>query len=169
MSIFHQHWYTCTIPLSLRRNPQHGSGLTVVSASSVQPFHHSLLSNGLERISRPICVPLSATNTSHRKQETFLHVYLLRWVVLPTKKQSRKLLLCSILLKHGRQFDYWNQPLNMPMRVCYLDRREAGLCCYLLIHIESLLLPLLPIVTYLLILRRICWRLVIRMQGKFAT
>jgi hypothetical protein len=26
----------------------------------------------------------------------------------------------SILLKHGRHFDYWNQLLNMRMRVCYL-------------------------------------------------
>jgi hypothetical protein len=38
--------------------------------------------------------------------------------------------------------DYWNQPLNIRMRVCYLDSHEAGLCCYLVIHIESLLRPL---------------------------
>jgi hypothetical protein len=30
----------------------------------------------------------------------------------------------------------------MHMRVCYLDCREAGLCCYLSIHIENLLRPL---------------------------
>jgi hypothetical protein len=34
-----------------------------------------------------------------------------------------------------------NQPLNMRMRVCYLDCHEAGLCCYLVIHIEILLHP----------------------------
>jgi hypothetical protein len=28
------------------------------------------------------------------------------------------------------------------MRVCYLDCHEAGLCCYIVIHIETLLHPL---------------------------
>jgi hypothetical protein len=44
-----------------------------------------------------------------------------------------------ILLKHIRHFDYWNQPLNMRMRVCYQDYHEAGLCCYLVIYIGNLL------------------------------
>jgi hypothetical protein len=30
----------------------------------------------------------------------------------------------------------------MRMRVCYLDSHEGGLCCYLVIHIETLLRPL---------------------------
>jgi hypothetical protein len=30
----------------------------------------------------------------------------------------------------------------MSMRVCYLDCHEAGLCCYLVKHIENLLHPL---------------------------
>jgi hypothetical protein len=49
------------------------------------------------------------------------------------------LLFGSTLLKHSRQFGYKNQPLNMPvrMRVRYLDSHEAGLCCYLGIHIEN--------------------------------
>jgi hypothetical protein len=63
--------------------------------------------------------------------------------------------LASTLLKHGRHFDYWNQPLNMCMRICYLDCHEAGLCCYLVIHsqlITSISAILLPFVTYLLTL-----------------
>jgi hypothetical protein len=32
--------------------------------------------------------------------------------------------------------------MNMRMRVCYLDCHEAGLCCYLVIHVENLLHPL---------------------------
>jgi hypothetical protein len=52
------------------------------------------------------------------------------------------LLFGSTNLKHGRHFDYWNQPLNMCMHICYLDCHEAGLCCYLVIHIENLLRPL---------------------------
>jgi hypothetical protein len=35
-----------------------------------------------------------------------------------------------------------NQPLNMRMRVWYLHCPEAGLCCYLVIHIENVLRPL---------------------------
>jgi hypothetical protein len=41
--ILHQHWYTCPIALPVRRNPQHRSLLTVVSATSaptVQPLRH---------------------------------------------------------------------------------------------------------------------------------
>jgi hypothetical protein len=49
------------------------------------------------------------------------------------------LLFGITLLKHGRHFDYWNCPLNMRMRVCYLDFHKAGLCCYLVIHTENLL------------------------------
>jgi hypothetical protein len=56
-----------------------------------------------------------------------------------SQKRDRLLLFGSILLKHGRHFDYWNQPLNMRMRVCYQDGHEAGLCCYLVIHTENLL------------------------------
>jgi hypothetical protein len=75
---------------------------------------------------------LYSTNRSHTKQKTFLYEYLLHWLLLPTKK-TRSLFFGSILLKHCRYFDYWNQPLN------YLDCHETGLCCYIVIHIENLL------------------------------
>jgi hypothetical protein len=32
-----------------------------------------------------------------------------------------------------------DHPLNIRMRVCYQDCHEAGLCCYLVTHIENLL------------------------------
>jgi hypothetical protein len=82
------------------------------------------------------------TNTSHRKQGTFLHKHSLHWLLLPTKMYNRTLLFAITLFKHGRHFDYWNQPLNMRMRVCYLHCHEAGLCCCLVIHTETLLRPL---------------------------
>jgi hypothetical protein len=66
----------------------------------------------------------------------------LHWALFPTKTYNRTLFFGNILLKHGHHFDYWNQPLNRRMRFCYLDSHEAGLCCYLVIHIENLLLPL---------------------------
>jgi hypothetical protein len=59
----------------------------------------------------------------------------------PQKKHSRTLIFLSRLIRHGRHFDYWTQPLNMRMHVWNLDYHEAGLCCYLVIHIENLLRP----------------------------
>jgi hypothetical protein len=37
----------------------------------------------------PSCEPLYPTNTSHRKQETFIYKKLLRLVLLPTKMYNR--------------------------------------------------------------------------------
>jgi hypothetical protein len=112
-----------------------------------QPFphlvgHHLRLSNVPERIYRPSREPLYATNTSHRKQKTSLYEYSLHSVHLSTKDANRTLLFDSTFCKHGRHFDYWNQPLNMRMRICHLGCHDAGLCCYLLIHTENLLRPL---------------------------
>jgi hypothetical protein len=109
-----------------------------------QPLHHLVglhlrLSNVSERISRPNCEPLYATNTSHIKQETFLYEYPFHWVLLPTKNAQQTLLFGSTILKYCQYFDYWNQPLNVRMRVWYLECHEAGLCWYLVIHIENLL------------------------------
>jgi hypothetical protein len=78
----------------------------------------------------------------NRKQETLLYEYPLHWVLLPTKSHNTTLLFGSRFQKHGRHSDYWNQPVNMRMRVCYLDCHEAGLCCYLVIDIENILRPL---------------------------
>jgi hypothetical protein len=61
------------------------------------------------------------------------------FIPLATETQNRKQHFVSTPLKHCRHFYYWNQPLNMSMRVCYLGCHEAGLCCYLMIHIQNLL------------------------------
>jgi hypothetical protein len=70
------------------------------------------------------------------------------------KTRKRTLIFGSTFLKRGPHFDYWNQLLNMRMRVCYLDSHEAGLCCYLVIThrkpITTITVVLLPFVTYLL-------------------
>jgi hypothetical protein len=97
------------------------------------------------------CGQLYAINTSQRKQEINLYEYPLNWVLLPTKKHSRTLFFVSIPLKHGRHFDYWNQPLNMHMRICYL-------CCYLVTYrksIMSITAVLFPFVSYLLTFPRV--------------
>jgi hypothetical protein len=126
----------------VRWKPQHRRILTVGPATSATFRASSGLSNFLVRISRASCESLYAINSSHRKQETFLYEHPLPWVLLPTKANNITLLLGGIHLKHVRHFDCWNQPLNMRIRVCYLDCHEAGLCCYLVIHIESHLRPL---------------------------
>jgi hypothetical protein len=58
------------------------------------------------------------------------------------KMHNWTLLFSNTLLKHSHHFDYCNQPLNMGICIFYLDCYEAGLCCYLVIHIENLLHPL---------------------------
>jgi hypothetical protein len=130
----------------VRRNLQHRSLLTVISATFEHPW---------ENFSTQFWTALSDKHLP-RLIENFLYEYPLHWVFLPTKTHNRTLLFCIILLKHSRHFDDWNQSMNMCMRVCYLDCHEAGLCCYLLIHIENLLRPLrLFYFHYLLTLPRI--------------
>jgi hypothetical protein len=38
----------------------------------------------------------------------------------PQETHKRTLLFDSTRLKHGHSYDYWNRPLNIHMRVCYL-------------------------------------------------
>jgi hypothetical protein len=97
--------------------------------------HHLLFSNVLERIFRTSCEQLFAPN---RKQE-YLFTNILCIQSLCSQKAHNRTLLFGSILKHGRHFCYWNQPMNTRMRVCYLDSYEVGLCCYLVIHIEILL------------------------------
>jgi hypothetical protein len=94
---------------------------------------HLKLSNVNERISQPSSEPLYATNTSHHIHDTFLYEYPFHWVVLLTKNAQQ-----NDALRYFRHFDYWNQPLNMSMRVCYLYCHEAGLCCYLAIRMKPI-------------------------------
>jgi hypothetical protein len=96
-------------------------------------------SASLAKRSPPSCKPLYATDTSHDRQETFIYEYTLHYALLPIKTQNWTLLFGGKIFKHGRHFDYWNQPLIMRMRVFYLDCHEAGLCCYLVTNIENLL------------------------------
>jgi hypothetical protein len=50
--------------------------------------HQLRLSNVLEIIYEPSCESLYATNTSNRKQETFLYEYPLHEVLLPVGKRA---------------------------------------------------------------------------------
>jgi hypothetical protein len=133
--VLHQHWYTCTIALPVYRNPRHRSLLTVVSATSAP-------GSGI------ICGFRTQLWTALRDRHFTVnrkHVLWISFALSPfahRKTHNRTLLFGSILLKHDRHFDYWNQPLNMRVPVCHLDCHEAGLCCYLVIHIGNPLQPL---------------------------
>jgi hypothetical protein len=70
------------------------------------------------------------------------------------KTHNRTLLLGSGVIRNSRHFDYWNQLLNMRMRVYYPNCHEVALCWYLVIHRKSVT-SILPFVTYLLTPRRI--------------
>jgi hypothetical protein len=62
---------------------------------------------------------------------------------LPTKRKRIIERYSSVHTSQARSPFWLLKPsMNMRMRVCYLDRHEAGLCCYLVIHIENLLRPL---------------------------
>jgi hypothetical protein len=128
--------------------------MTFVSATSAPG---RLLSKALERISRPNCEPLYATKTSTVNRKHFFMNIICIKSICPQRTHNRTSLFGSILLKHDRHSDYWNQLLNMSMLVCYLDSHEAGLCCFLVTHIRrkpitSITAVLLPVVTYLLTL-----------------
>jgi hypothetical protein len=139
LDILHQHWYNCPIALPVLLNPQHESVLTVVSAASAPDRTSSAT---IERPSGDLSTQLwtAVRDISHRKQETFMSILCIE-SFCPLKTHNGTLLFGS-RLKHGSHFDYWNQPLNLRMCVCYLDCHESGVRCCLMMHIETLLRPL---------------------------
>jgi hypothetical protein len=117
----------------VRRNPQHRS-LSHFRASDSTSSSAKLLPPTLNRFTRQT---FPTINRNH-----FLMNILWIESFCPRKKAQQNAALRYYTVKHGRHFDYWNQPLCIRMRVCYLDCHEVGLCCYLVIHIENLLRPL---------------------------
>jgi hypothetical protein len=120
--------------------------------------HYLRLSNDLER---PSCEPLYATNTLHLKQETFLYEYPFHWVVLPTKKKrNRFLLFGGILPKRGHHF--WLLKLASENAYAHMLPRLSWSWTVLLPSdayrkpITTTTATLLPFLTYLLTLSRIC-------------
>jgi hypothetical protein len=85
--------------LPVRRSPQHGSILTVVSATSAPPFKPLRHKWNVCHVSRPSCEPLYMANTSLHKQETFLFEYPLHWVLTPTKNVQQNAALRWYILQ----------------------------------------------------------------------
>jgi hypothetical protein len=113
--------------------------LAVVSATSAPPFPPL-------RHQRKVCHTTVNRFTWQTLPTVIMNIFFMNILYIeslcPEKKTQNRTLLFGSTHKHGRQFDYWNQPLNMRMRVCYLECNEARLYCYLLMQIESLLHPL---------------------------
>jgi hypothetical protein len=131
--------YTCPIALPVCQNPQHRSLLTVVSGTHAPPFQP-------RRRQRKVCHPVVnhfawQTLPTVSRKHFFMNVPCIE-SFCPQKTPNRTLFFGSFLHELGCHFDYRNQPLNMRMYVWYLDCYEAGMCCYLLIHVENLLRPL---------------------------
>jgi hypothetical protein len=140
-NILHQHWYTCPIALPVRRNPQHRSlcfcrNLNKATWSGIFCDFRTSLREFLD----PIVIRFT------RQTLPTVNRIISLWIsfaLSPFAHKGRTTERCSsVAYSSKRHFDYWNQPLNMLMRVCYLDYHETGLCCYLAIHIENLLRPL---------------------------
>jgi hypothetical protein len=112
--ILRQHWCTCLIALPVRRNLKQRSLLTVVSATSALPFQP-------RRHQRNVFHPVVNRFTRQtlpiiKRKHFFMNVFCVE-SFCPQETHKRTLLLGSALLKHGLHFDYWNQPLNMCVRV----------------------------------------------------
>jgi hypothetical protein len=108
----------------------------VTSMPQFQPLHHQ----------RNVCHPVVniftwQTFPTINRKHFFMNILCIE-SFCSQETHNRTLLFSNPLLKHSRHFDYWNQPLNLHMCICYLDCHEAGLCCYLVIHTGNLLHPL---------------------------
>jgi hypothetical protein len=99
----HRHWCSCPITLPVHWKSHHRRLLTVVSASSTSPFQFFAM------FLSPVvnCVRWLTLPTTHRK-------YLWRTFacLFAHKKKKKK--------KKHTQENYWYQPPNMHMRICYL-------------------------------------------------
>jgi hypothetical protein len=118
--------------------------------------HHLRLSKALERIFRPRCEPLYATDTSNCKQETFLYEYPLYWVLFPTKKPHNRTLLFSNDTQLRSPF-WLLKPASEHAHARLLPRLSRSWTVLLPsdIHrkpITPITVALLPFVTYLLTL-----------------
>jgi hypothetical protein len=140
--ILHQHWYTCPIALPVRRNPQYSyrSLLITDSATSAPPFQSILYRGNVchqgWNAVRDKNFPPYTGNISLRISFAFSSF------APPPKKAQKHTALRRYTPQTRSPFWLLNQPVNLRMRICYLDCHEAGLCCYLVIHIENLLHPL---------------------------
>jgi hypothetical protein len=125
----------------------------LLSATSAPPFQLFVMP--------PSCEPLYSTNTSHRKQETFLYEYPLQRVLLPAKKKKRTTQRSSSVKHPQARSPLWllkPAPEHAPL----LPRLSWSWTVLLPSDthrkpITTITAVLLPFVTYLLTLPRI-WK-----------
>jgi hypothetical protein len=137
--ILHQHWYTCSIALPVRRNIQHRS---LLSRPIPQLRFNLFVISGkfASKMAFYQTKQMEVTLPTLNRKYSFINILCTQ--SFPQRTHNRTLRIGSIHINHGRHLYYWNQSLNIHMHVCYLDCHEDGLCCYLVILIEKLVRPL---------------------------
>jgi hypothetical protein len=137
--ILHQHWYTCPIALPLRRNSQHRNLLTFVSATSAPPFQPL-------RHQQNVCHPVMnrftrTTLPTVNRKHFFMYILCIESFCSERPHKQR---WSSIVYSSSRvttlttKTSLWTWACESATVDCH----EAGLCCYLVIHMENLLRPL---------------------------
>jgi hypothetical protein len=157
--ILHQHWYTQPIALPVCRNPQHRCLLTAVSATSAPPFQtlrhqakffDTSLDPAVNRFTRHT---LPTVNRKH----VFMNILCIE-SFCPQKESTTD--RCSSVVHTLSTVVILTAGTSLWTCACH----EAGLCCYLVIHIEKLLRPLQLFYCHLrptywisLVVRRVDW------------
>jgi hypothetical protein len=90
----HQHWYTCPTVLPVRRNPQHRSLLTVVSATSAPPFQTS--SSSAKRLPPRLNRFMRQTLPTVNRKYFFMNIICLESFCPQKKTHNRTLLFSSV-------------------------------------------------------------------------
>jgi hypothetical protein len=139
--VLHQYWYTCPIVFPVRRNLQNRSFWLLSQPLPHLRFNLFIISEIFATFLDSIVNRFTWQTLPNVNRKYFFLNILCIESMWPQKARNTTLLFGSTPLKNGRHFDYWNQPLNVFMRVCYLGFHEAGLFCYIVIHTENLLHP----------------------------
>jgi hypothetical protein len=141
--VLHQHRYICPIALPVRRNPQPRSVFDCCldhfriwsgNICEIRLFLRKFLEPVVNRFTRQTIPNLN-------RKRLFMNMLYIE-PFFPQKPTTER---CSSTVRSSRTVAILTTETSIwtwRMRFCYLDCFEAGLCCYLLLHIENLLYPL---------------------------
>jgi hypothetical protein len=158
--ILHQHWYTCPIALPVRRNPQHRSLLSVISATSVPPFQRL-------RHQKNICQPVLSRFTRQtlptvNRKNFFINIFCVE-CFCPQKKHAQQDVALRYYIPQARSPFWLLKPACDHAHARLLPRLSFNWTVLLPSDthrkpIKSITAVLLPPVTYLLTLHHIILR-----------
>jgi hypothetical protein len=153
--ILHGHWYHWQTALPVSQNLQHGSFLTIISATS-RPLFQPICHQQDVKISKTQLWTASCNKhkDSHHKQETFIYEYPLHWVFFNIKKPQTE--RCSLVV-HSTSTALNLTTKTSSVHTCLLSRLSWSWTVLLprvthRKHIMSTTAVLLSFLTYLLTL-----------------